>query len=203
MEDQNDFIIMMNKIENDSKEKFRRNLKIINCLNELEEIINKDFCSPLLITEKDKFIVNNLVKNKIAYIKDSLLNEKNILAKICLKIFEYLFVNKNSLNYNDLDEKVIAFKLVLNTLQGKPKKDANKKYINKVIKNKETWKKVINMPFAKFADVGIIIAVVLNFSETIENIIEILIELLREKHENDFNVLFDIKKVKDSDFAKK
>ena len=41
------------------------------------------------------------------------------------------------------------------------------------------------MPFAKFAGVGIIIAVVLNFSETIENIIEILIEILRTKHENE------------------
>ena len=75
------------------RKKYRKNLQIINCLNELEEIISKKYCFPLLLTEKDKFIINTLIKNKIEYIKDCLLNE-NALVKICVKIFELLFINK-------------------------------------------------------------------------------------------------------------
>ena len=59
--------------------------------------------------------------------------KKNVLAKICVKVFEFLFLNQNSLNYDNLDEKVTAFKLILKSLKGKPKKSTNKEYINKVI----------------------------------------------------------------------
>ena len=58
------------------------------------------------------------------------------------------------------------------------------------------------MSFLRIADLGIIISTVLNFSKTIENIIEILIELLIAKHLNDFKVLFDLKSVKDADEEK-
>ena len=49
---------------------------------------------------------------------------------------------------------------------------------------------------------GIIIVTVLKFSKTIENIIEILIELLRTKHISDFKVLFDLESIKDADEEK-
>ena len=58
------------------------------------------------------------------------------------------------------------------------------------------------MSFVRIVDFGKIIAAVLNFSKAIENIIEILNELLRTKHLNDFNVLFDLKSVKDEDEEK-
>ena len=58
------------------------------------------------------------------------------------------------------------------------------------------------MSFVRIADLGIIIATVLNFSKTNENIIEILIKLQRTKHLNDFKVLFDLKSVKDADEKK-
>ena len=58
------------------------------------------------------------------------------------------------------------------------------------------------MSFVRLADLGIIIAIGLNFSKSIENIIEILIELLRAKYLNDFKVLFDLKSVKDADEEK-
>ena len=48
------------------------------------------------------------------------------------------------------------------------------------------------MSFVRIVDFGKIIAAVLNFSKAIENIIEILNELLRTKHLNDFKVLFDL-----------
>ena len=59
------------------------------------------------------------------------------------------------------------------------------------------------MSFVRIVDFGKIIAAVLNFSKAIENIIEILNELLRTKHLNDFKVLFDLKSVKDEDEEKK
>ena len=49
------------------------------------------------------------------------------------------------------------------------------------------------MSFVHITDFGKIISAVHNFSKAIENIIEILIELLRTKHLNDFKVLFDLK----------
>ena len=58
------------------------------------------------------------------------------------------------------------------------------------------------MSFVRIVDFGKIIAAVHNFSKAIENIIEILIELLRTKHLNDFKVLFDLKSVKDEDEEK-
>ena len=54
------------------------------------------------------------------------------------------------------------------------------------------------MSFVRIVDLGIIISTILNFSKTIENIIEILIELLKTRHLNDFKVLFDLKSVKDA-----
>ena len=58
------------------------------------------------------------------------------------------------------------------------------------------------MSFVRIVDFGKIITAVLNFSKAIENIIEILNELLRTKHLNDFKVLFDLKSVKDEDEEK-
>ena len=81
MEEQKEFDAMLVEIEKDSQERYRKSLQIINCLNELEEIISKEYCSLILLTEKDKFIINTLIKNKIEYIKDSLLNEKKCIGK--------------------------------------------------------------------------------------------------------------------------
>ena len=91
---------------------------------------------------------------------------------------------------------------ILKSLKGKPQKSTNKEYVNKIIEQKKAWKIVVNMSFVRLADLGIIIATVLNFSKTIENIIEILIELLRTKHLNNFKVLFDLISVKDADEEK-
>lgn len=108
----------LSEIEKDLNEEYSKNMKIINCLNQLEEIIDKEYCSPVKITKKDKFAFYGIIKNKIDYIKDSLLIEKKSLSSICLKIFELLFVNQNSLNYSELDEKEKVFQLVLKKIKG-------------------------------------------------------------------------------------
>lgn len=194
---------VMKEIEKDLAEEYSKNLKIIECLNQLEEIIDKEYCSPIKITQNNKFAVYGIIINKIDYIKDSLLEEnKKSLLSICLKIFEILFLNPNSLNYSDLDEKVKVFQLILKNLKDESLSDDNEKYVKEVIRQKKEWKKLIYMAYFQFSDLGIILAPVLKFSKTIQKIIEILLDILKIKHENDFEIKFDLKDLKDADEAK-
>ena len=143
-----------------------------------------------------------LLKIKLNIYKDSLLIEKKSLSSICLKIFELLFVNQNSLNYSELDEKEKVFQLVLKNLKGESQQEDNEEYIQEIIRQKKEWKRLITIPYFKTYDLGIILAPVLKFSKAIEKVIEILLDILRLKHENDFEIKFELNDLKDADESK-
>ena len=84
MEDSSGIDTLMQEVNRELLEEFEKNLKNIGCLNELEQIIDSEFYKPIEITERDKFGVFDLIKIKLEYIKDSLLNEKTLNA-ICVK----------------------------------------------------------------------------------------------------------------------
>ena len=202
MEDSSGIDTLMQEVNRELLEEFEKNLKIVGCLNELEQIIDSEFCKPIEITERDKFSVFDLIKIKLEYIKDSLLNEKSLNA-ICVKIFEFLFLYPDAINHSDLDEKLFAFNLILKTLKREAKfEEDNKQFVRKVLRQKPQWSKLIHSNFITLGELGIVIATVLKFSKTNEKIIEILLDILKIKHSSDFKILFDIKDIKDMDDAK-
>ena len=56
---------LVSEIKKDLNEEYSKNMKIINCLNQLEEIIDKEYCSPIKITQKYKFAFYDIIKNKL------------------------------------------------------------------------------------------------------------------------------------------
>ena len=200
MEDSSEVVNLMEEVNKELLEELEKNRKIVECLNELELIIDKDFCKPIEISERDIFCVFNLIKIKIEYIKNSLLIEKSLKA-ICVKIFEFLFLFPNAINHSDLNEKILAFQLILKTLKGEAQVEDNRQFVRKIIKQKPEWSKLIRTNFISLGELGIVIATVLKYSKTNEKIIEILLDIMKIKHSSDFKILFDIKDLKDMDDA--
>ena len=184
------------EIERELTLEYEKYKKIIDCLNALEKIIDQEFCCTLTIDKRDIFVVFNLVKKKIEYIKDSLLIP-NSLEAFCLKAFELLFMGKNNFDYDQLDKKVNIFQIILQALMNKPEEEKELNYINEVINKKIAWKGLIEKIKNNFGFVAFIFSVFLDFAKTKREIIEILLNFLRLIHIHDFEVKFDVNNIND------
>ena len=69
---------------------YEKHKKIIDCLNAIEKIIDEEFSCTLTIDKREKFVVFILVKKKLEYIKDALLNQ-NSLETFYLKVFNLIY----------------------------------------------------------------------------------------------------------------
>ena len=59
-------------------------------------------------------------------------------------IFELLFLLNGNLNYNQLDEKVSIFQIILNILANNPEEKKEKIFMNEVLTEKIIWKNLVN-----------------------------------------------------------
>ena len=77
---------------------FENNKRIVDCLNQFKRIVEKDpsFIRSLVI-KKAQRVIFDLVKFKINYIKEALIDE-NSLEELALMVFDLLFLLKDKLN---------------------------------------------------------------------------------------------------------
>lgn len=69
-------------------------------------------------------------------------------------IFELLFLLNGNLNYNQLDEKVSIFQIILNILANNPEEKKEKIFINEVLSEKIIWKNLVNEIKKSYGDIG-------------------------------------------------
>ena len=135
------------EIEEGLQKVYEKNLKIVSCLNDFQEIVIKNYKMPLTITVNDKLMAYQKILLNTEYVENVLLDKKSYEA-ICLKIFRLLFLGPEIVNYDNLDEKIHAFKMILNKLENKLDWEIEKNYINDIIKSKQKqdWRKLLKLP---------------------------------------------------------
>lgn len=69
-------------------------------------------------------------------------------------IFELLFLLNGNLNYNQLDEKVSIFQIILNILANNPEEKKEKIFMNEVLTEKIIWKNLENEIKESYGDIG-------------------------------------------------
>ena len=85
-------------------------------MKDFENILDKNYTIPIKITIQDKYVVFKLIKNNIEYIEEVLLEDKPF-ESISLKIFNLLFLEEGNLNYDNIEEKINDFQLILKHLK--------------------------------------------------------------------------------------
>ena len=69
-------------------------------------------------------------------------------------IFELLFLLNGNLNYNQLDEKVSIFQIILNILANNPGEKKEKIFMNEMLTEKIIWKNLVNEIKESYGDIG-------------------------------------------------
>ena len=181
-----------------NKEAYDKNIKIISCLKELKSIIDENSDEPLEINMEDKYMTEIIIKNTIEYIQESV-PENNYYYLICLRLFRLLFLPYENLNYDDLDEKINDYQLFLKYLKNQLDAEEKEKYIKEEIKiiNIEGWRRLLRANYVKYRDFDLIIVMALKFSKSVVEISDLLILILKNKYETNFEVKFDLIKLKD------
>ena len=173
-------------IEKELTDEHQKNVKIANCLNELEKEIKQQaelFC-PLELTLSNKYIACDLMKIKIQYLRE-FMEDDNSIKPFCLKAFECLFIKNEELNYDELDKKINAFEDILGGFtfdMSKIKKQ--KEYIDSVYQKRKEWAKVIETLRFRHVFMAFIFCVVLTFSQNKKTIVEFLIDCLKPLYNN-------------------
>jgi len=180
------------------KEKYNRLLKLISCLKNFENIININADLTIEITNNNKNEIFNVIQKNLKYIEDESLKE-NPFELICLRLFKLLFLYQDNLNFDDFDEKIQDYQLVLKLLKNQLNIKEKKDYIYKVMqmKNIDEWKRLLRLNYITNTDLEILIVIMLKFSKSVVEIIDFLILILKKKHENNFEVKFDLTNLKD------
>ena len=69
-------------------------------------------------------------------------------------IFELLFLLNGNLDYNQLDEKVSIFQIILNILANNPEEKKEKIFMNEMLTEKIIWKNLVNEIKESYGDIG-------------------------------------------------
>ena len=141
MNENNEMSQIAKEIDEKLSFEFENNKRIVDCLNQFERIVENDpsFVRPLVIRKKAQRVIFDLVQFKINYIKEALIDE-NSLEELALMVFDLLFLLKDKLNCDWLDEKISIFQIILNMLDKKPEKQKEKTFINEVLSEKKYGK---------------------------------------------------------------
>ena len=185
-------------LEKELNDEYEKNQKIANCLNDLEKYIKQenDLVCPLQLALSNKYIVYDLMKIKIQYLNEYM-EDDNSIKPFCLKAFESLFIKDEGLNYEELDNKITAFKKILGGLNFDPSKNkGQKEYIDNISKKRKEWIRVIETLSLRHKFMAFIFCVVLNFTKNKETIAGFLIDFLKLFYDN-FTVNFKLEELKE------
>ena len=127
-----------------TSEKRENKAKLIEFLNKLKIAVDNEHA--LLIKEdaKNLPIFYNIIKYNLQDLKD-VLNENYSLEHFCVMIYEILFIDSKSFNFEDFKNKSNGFELVLNIINDDTSRiDDEEKYVKEVLEKKEVWASFIN-----------------------------------------------------------
>ena len=185
-------------LEKELNDEYEKNQKIANCLNDLEKYIKQenDLVCPLQLALSNKYIAYDLMKIKIQYLNEYM-EDDNSIKPFCLKAFESLFIKDEGLNYEELDNKITAFKKILGGLNFDPSKiKEQKEYIDNISKKRKEWIRVIETLSLRHKFMAFIFCVILNFTKNKETIAGFLIDFLKLIYDN-FTVNFKLEELKE------
>ena len=114
------------------KESYDKNIEIISCFNNLRKIFDENSNEPFEITIDYKNNAEIIIRNNIEYMEVTF-PEGNYYKLICLKLFRLLFLPHENLDYDNLDEKIKDYQLVLKLLKNQLDIKEKKEYIDKVM----------------------------------------------------------------------
>ena len=180
-------------LDESNKEAYEKNIKIITCLNELKAIIEKSNDEPFEINKDDKYESEIIIRNSVDYLEESIYDITNF-ELINIRLFKLLFIPRGYLKYDDLDEKIKDYQLLLKFLKNELEVEEKTKYIDKVIKIKKIigWNKLLKSEYIFYSNLGLIIAIALKFSKSMVDKSDFLIFILKKKHLNNFEIKFDL-----------
>ena len=100
--------------KNDLKAEYEKKVLIIESLNKFGNLFIENYC-PLKITEEDFYIIYDLCKKKLDFIKEKINfnKEGKSLGILVAFAFESLFIDKYDLKINNLKAKIEDFELIL------------------------------------------------------------------------------------------
>lgn len=196
MKDINEQNIIDKEYDQKLFEKIEQTNKIIQCLNEFEEIVERDpsYRNPLKISEQYINTAYEQILLKIRYIKEALIDE-NSFEELYLNVFEVLFIDSSRINYDKLESKISLFKIALNSLKAQPEKDKENEFIQKVKEEKKEWNHMIELLSAKYGGFVFIFCLFLIYSKSKEQVVEFFISFMKTLYT--CSVEFKLNEIKD------
>ena len=165
-------------IDQEIESSFQKVIKIIECLNILEEKIeeNPKLRSPVQITKKDIAISFQLIELKVKYLKEKLVFDTSVNPFI-MKIFEILFLKIDELDCDNLDEKSVIFKTICQSKMNDYEKE-QKEYIRKISSEKADWSELITAFRARFNFMGYLLCIVLHYSQNLDKTMDFIYDYI-------------------------
>ena len=165
-------------IDQEIESSFQKVIKIIECLNILEEKIeeNPKLRSPVQITKKDIAISFQLIELKVKYLKEKLLFDTSVNPFI-MKIFEILFLKIDELDCDNLDEKSVIFKTICQSKMNDYEEE-QKEYIRKICSEKDDWSELITAFSARFNFMGYLLCIVLHYSQNLDKTMDFIYDYI-------------------------
>ena len=108
------------RVKEQFEEEIKPNKKILNLLNEFGNLALRNNYHKLTVSDKRIFVIFELIKMKSSNIRDYLEEETpNSLECYYSMIFEMFFINENDFIYENLDEKIKCFEILINRMKNK------------------------------------------------------------------------------------
>ena len=185
-------------------EKRENKAKLIEFLNKLKIAVDNEHA--LLIKEdaKNLPILYNIIKYNLQDLKD-VLNENYSLEHFCVMIYEILFIDSTSFNFEDFKNKSNGFELVLNIINDDTSRIGDEeKYVKEVLEKKEVWTYFINYISKTLPGFTLIFCLFVKYSKNNEQIIRFLIDLIQAIKSYTIEVEFklaDLNNMNENDIA--
>ena len=124
----------------------------------------------------------------------NVLIENYSLKHFCVMIYEILFIDSTSFNFEDFKNKSNAFELVLNVLNDDLSRiDEEGKYVREVLEEKQVWASFIKYIYEKFPGFTLIFCLFVKYFKNNEQIIRFLIDLIQAIKSYTIEVKFNLK----------
>lgn len=179
-----------------SSEKRENKAKMIKLLNKLKTAVDKE--RALLINEdaKNLPILYNIIKYNLQDLKN-VLDANYKLERFCVMIYEILFIDSTSFNFEDFENKSNAFELVLNIIKDDDSRiDEEGKYVKEVLEKKQVWTPFIKYIYGKLPPFTFIFCLFVKYFKNNEQIIRFLIDLIQAIKSYTIEVKFNLKDLK-------
>ena len=157
---------------------FQKVIKIIECLNILEERIEKkaNLRTPIQITKKDIVVSFQLIELKLKYLNEKLIFDTSV-NQFIVKIFKILFLKLDEVDCDKLEEKCMLFKNICQT-KVSDYENEQKEYISKICSEKADWSELIKAFSVRFNFMAYLLCIALHYSQNLQKIMDFIFDYI-------------------------